>query len=618
MRFFLRCISYFRGDVPRILWSLLLIFVAALVALLQPFPLAMLIDSVLLGKAGSSWQHRLFLWMLPAGMLGQILTLAALTLALVLLGGVLAMFQTMASVGVGYRGCTRVRCDLFRKLQHLSLSYHRAQPQGDSIYRLSQDAFAFQTILNVFVGNILVSGVMLAVMTWMMFSMDWRLALISLAVVPMLCGTHGWSQRTLRERWEVAKRADAGLTTDVQRAISAMWLTQAFGREDDEYARFRASVGGSVRAMMHVHWREVVYGLLVATILGLGTALIFGYGGYLVYHDQYVAHAGDAGMTVGKLYIFIAYLSKFYDPLNKLTGSGASMAQAAVGARRVFEVLDRAPDVAEAPDALAFPKAARTLELRDVSFAYRPDAPVLRGISATIAPGEMVAFVGSSGVGKSTILNLLPRFYDPTGGALLLDGTDIRRLKIADLRRHIALVLQDSVLLPTTIAENIAYGRPDATPEQVQAAARQAGAHEFILALPDGYATPVTENSTNLSGGQRQRVAIARALLTEAPIVILDEPTSALDPHNERMITQTLNTLKRTRTIIVVSHRLSTVAECDRIFVMDAGRIVEHGTHEELIAAQGLYHSMARHQLLVDEEEGAVAAAAAAADDPQG
>jgi ATP-binding cassette subfamily B protein len=279
------------------------------------------------------------------------------------------------------------------------------------------------------------------------------------------------------------------------------------------------------------------------------------------------------------------------------------MTNGIVGAQRVFEVLDRDPVIFDRPGAISLPKKPRVLTLDHLTFEYLPDTPVVRGISATISPGEMVAFVGSSGVGKSTILSLLPRFYDPTAGSIKLDGHDIRGVKIKDLRRHIALVLQENVILPTSVAENIAYGRPEATDEQIQEAAKLAEADEFIRALPQAYATEINESGANLSGGQRQRIAIARALITEAPIMILDEPTSALDPNNERAIADTLNSLKGQRTIILVSHRLSTVVQCDQIFMMEKGLILERGTHDELVAKRGAYYEMAKHQLQLEDVE---------------
>jgi subfamily B ATP-binding cassette protein MsbA len=292
-----------------------------------------------------------------------------------------------------------------------------------------------------------------------------------------------------------------------------------------------------------------------------------------------------------------------YEPLNKLSASGTSFAGAREQVRRVFDVLDRDPIIADAADAAPLPRQARTLALEHVWFEYRDGAPVLQDIDVTIEPGQMVAFVGSSGVGKTTLLNLLPRFYDPTRGALKLDGLDARRVKIRDLRKHVALVLQEGVILPASVAENIAYGRPDSTDAQIRKAADLAGAASFIEKLPEKYDTQISESGGNLSGGQRQRIAIARALITEAPIMVLDEPTSALDPQHEQMITETLRDLKRSRTIILVSHRLSTVADCDQIFVMDEGRIVERGTHDALIAKRGLYFGMAKHQMKLEREE---------------
>lgn len=345
----------------------------------------------------------------------------------------------------------------------------------------------------------------------------------------------------------------------------------------------------------------MTYNLIVGTLFGIGGAVVVGYGGYLVYRDQYVLHNPN-GMTVGDLMVFTSYLGMLWGPLCSLTGFHANIQGGVAGAQRVFEVLDRDPVITDAPGAKTLPRMPRTVELDGVTFAYAPGQPaVLQDVSLAIRPGEMVAFVGSSGVGKSTMLNLLPRFYDPCDGAVRFDGVDVREARVKDVRAHVALVLQESVILPTTIAENIAYGRPAATREEVRRAAALSGAAGFIEALPDGYETRIAEGGQNLSGGQRQRIAIARALLTEAPVIVLDEPTSALDPHHEHLVTESLRSIKGTRTVVLVSHRLSTVVDSDRIFVIEGGRVIEQGTHDELLERRGAYYAMARKQLKLDE-----------------
>jgi ABC-type multidrug transport system fused ATPase/permease subunit len=604
MRFLARCLAYFRPDLPRIIWSLVLTFAATLVGLLQPITIKVLFDTVLGDKPAVSWIDRLLLAPLPADKAGQVIGLAAIGLLITIAAAALLMFQTMAAVKVGYYGLRHVRSDLFWHLQRLSLAYHRSRPQGDSLYRLSSDAYGFQTVLNVVVRDVLVSVVMLLVMAWVMFTIEPLLAVVALVAIPLLLLTHRWANRVIHKGWEQAKHADTALLTVIQRAISSLWLTQAFRRERDEYHKFRGAIDTTMGILFRVHWREVIYYFLVSCILGLGVALILGLGGYLVYRDQFTAGgAGAAGMTVGKLYMFLAYLQRFYEPLNKMSGSGSTFAQASVQVQRVFEVLDQKPSIVDPVNPMPLPKQPRSIELQDVSFEYLPGKPIVRGITATIEPGRMVAFVGESGVGKSTILSLLPRFYDVTAGRITLDGRDVRTVSLEDLRRHIAIVLQENPLLPATVSENIAYGAPDATSAQIRAATDLAEATQFIERLPEGFDTILAENATNISGGQRQRLAIARALITEAPILILDEPTSALDPQNEQLITQTLRNLKGKRTMLIVSHRLSTVFDCDEIFVMDAGEIVERGTHDQLIAQRGRYYQMARHQMKVGEDD---------------
>ena len=605
MRLYLRALSYYRRDWPLIAALLFVIGVSTAVGLLTAWPMAILVDSVLGAPTNHDWVHRFFLGMLPSDRVGQIIGLGVAGLILKLSQDALSVVQTIISNQINYNGLVRVRCDLYRKLQSLHLAYHKSQPQGDSIYRVGSDTFGFQTLLQVLV-QALVAVVMLVVMTFVLMTRSVPLTLLAFSIAPPLAILNVLFGRILKARSLECKEQDAQFTTSVQRSMASVGLMQAFGRESHEFGHFKRHVLGTIGAWWRLNRQQMLYNLLVGTVFGLGGAAVFVYGGYLVYRDQY-ASPTPGGLSVGDLMIFTAYLGMLWGPLCTLTGFMSNVQGGIAGAQRVFEVLDRASHIQDAPGAKPLPRRPRVLELENVSFGYGEDAaarPVLRDVSVTIAPGQMVAFVGSSGVGKSTLLNLLPRFYDPASGAMKLDGIDVRECRVKDVRKHIALVLQESVILPTTIAENIAYGRPRATFEQIRQAAQLAGAAEFIERQPDGYDTVINENGSNLSGGQRQRIAIARALLTEAPVVVLDEPTSALDPHHEAMITRTLADLKRRRTIVLVSHRLSTVADCDQIFVMDGGRIVERGTHDQLLARRGAYWDMARQQLRLEDEAG--------------
>jgi ABC-type multidrug transport system fused ATPase/permease subunit len=592
IRLYARTLAYFRESLPRIVLQIALMGLGVELGVLSVFPLAILIDGVFGNHRSGSWEYRLFFAIAPTSIPGQVIALAVVTLLLRLGQEVLSMVQTLLGIKVGYAGLMKVRCDLFRKLQELQLAYHRSQPQGDAIYRLSYDAFGFQTILNLFVQTMLVSLLTLVLMLATMLATNWQLTLIALAVVPALLWTSNHYGKIFYNKNLAAKQAESELTTAIQRSVSAIELVQAFGREAEELAHFHDTVGDSVRTWLKLHWEEVCYWLLVGIIFGVGGALIFGFGGWLVWRGR---------LTVGELSIFIGYLGQLYGPLNKLSGSGSSLQGGVAGVQRVFEVLDRDITIKDAPDAIPLPVQSRVLEFDHVGFEYRPGEPVLRELCLRIDPGQMVAFVGSSGVGKTTLLNLLPRFYDPTTGALRLDGHDVRTIKLKDLRHHVALVLQENAVLPATVAENIAYGRTEATQAAIACAAELAGAADFIEKLPQKYQTKIGESNTTLSGGQRQRIGIARALLTEAPIMVLDEPTSALDPQHEAMIVQTLKGLKGKRTIILVSHRLSTVADCDQIFVMNEGRVEERGTHEQLLSQGGLYRAMAGHQFKLDE-----------------
>jgi ATP-binding cassette, subfamily B, bacterial len=534
--------------------------------------------------------HRLFLAPLPEDPIRRIIGLGLMALLLRFAHELIAVARRLLSPRIHYNGLLRVRGDLYRKLQGMHLDYHRSRPMSDSLFRLTTDTLGFQAVLTVMI-NLLVAGITLFVIVGLLMGRNGALTLIALSIAPPLMWVNVIFGRRLREKTQKSREFDSAFTTSVQRSMSAIVLTQAFGREEDEYHRFGSSARRCVRAWFGIHRQEVAYGLSVGVILAAGASLILTYGGMLLHRRQ---------LTPGELMIFMTYLGMIYDPLCQMTGFRFNLESGLAGARRVFEVFDRDAVVSDPAEATSLPLQPRSLILESVGFEYSADQKILQHIDVNIEPGQSVAFVGSSGAGKSTLLNLLLRFYDPTAGMVKLDQYDLRQIKLKDIRRHIALVLQDSVILPTTIAENIAYGCPAATHEQIREAARLAGASNFVEAMPDQYQTALLDSGMNLSGGQRQRIALARALLTKAPILVLDEPTSALDCEHEQVVLDTLNSLKTKHTVVLVSHHIGAVMNCDHIYVLDQGMIVEHGSHQELLRQGGIYAAMAKQQLRPD------------------
>jgi subfamily B ATP-binding cassette protein MsbA len=587
MSVYTRAMAYFAPDRRWIAALVGLIGISVGVGLLEAWPFAVLIDSVLTQQPKGDWIHGLFLSLLPESKVGQIVGLVLIGLVLQVLGYTVWMARMMINYHLNYRGTTRVRADLFSKLQELGLTYHRNRPQGDAIYRLTTDAFGPWGIMDTVIGTA-VAAVTLTVMTVILLSREVSLTLAAFTVAPFMIWSNWRFGLRIHQRALESKQIDADLTSFIQQAMTRIPLAQAFRREPREFRRFSGAVGRSVRALLRLNWQEQLYPLARDTILAMGGAIILGYGGYLVYRDQYLQPV-QGGMTVGILIIFLDYVRKLWDPLKWLTEFVAKVRVFEAAARRVFRVLDTPEVIREAEDAILLPVQPRTLRLDRVGFRYRDGQDVLRGLSAEISPGEMVAFIGPSGTGKSTLLALMMRFYDPGEGSLSLDQVDFRSARLSDLRAHMALVGQETLLLPASIAANIGYGRPGASRHEIVEAAHLAGAGAFIEAQPEGYDTILSEGGQNLSGGQRQRIAIARALVTKAPFLILDEPTSALDPHHEEHLVETLVSLRGLRTIVLVTHRLQSVTSCDRIFVMEAGTIVEQGSHDELMALEGRY-----------------------------
>ncbi len=595
---YLRAFAYFAQEAPWIAALVALICVSVGVGLLEAWPIAILVDTVLTHDPKGGWLHDWFLAPLPDDKPGQIFGLVAIGLGLQIIGYAAWMARMMINYYLSYWGTTRVRAELFAKLQQLDLAYHQSRPQGDAIYRLTTDAFGPWGVVDIMIGAS-VAAVTLAVMTAIMMSRNAALTFAAYSVAPLILWSNWRFGMHIHQRALESKQIDADLTAHIQQAMTRVPLAQAFRREAFEFGRFEAAVARSVKALLNLNWQEQLYPLARDTILAIGAAIILGYGGLLVYRDQFIAPKPD-GMTVGALIIFMDYLRKLWDPLKWLAEFFSKIRTFEAAARRVFFVLDAPQTIKDRPNARPLHPKPRRLSLEGVSFGYAPGQPILSDVSATVAAGEMVAFVGPSGAGKSSLLKLLLRFHDPTKGAVTLDGGDIRNLRLADLRAHFALVAQDNLMLPTTIAENIAYGRPSASRKEIESAALLAGAMAFIQASPEGFDAVLTEAGANLSGGQRQRIAIARALLSEAPMLVLDEPTSALDPENERLLVETLHRLKRRRTILLVTHRLRSVIDCDRIFVMESGRIVERGGHQELLRRQGVYARLWRKEFASD------------------
>jgi ATP-binding cassette subfamily B protein/subfamily B ATP-binding cassette protein MsbA len=399
---------------------------------------------------------------------------------------------------------------------------------------------------------------------------------------PLLLVTMAFFGKKMQKRSLAAHQADSKVSSLTQQGIAAVALTQSSVREKEEQARFNAQAETARRTRVTQHGLELFYWLIIAVIFGFGTAALVWLGAREVLAGR---------LTLGEMLIFLAYLAQLYEPLNQLSHVGTTVSDASASAGRVLELLDTAPEVKEKADAKAFPKETR-IELEKVSFGYELKAPVLHSVSIAIPAGASIALIGPSGAGKTTLLQLLPRFYDADAGVVKIGGVDLREMKLADLRRHVAYVQQEAILLPASVAENIGYGRVGATRTEIEAAARAANADSFIERLPQGYDTIVGEGAARLSVGEKQRLNLARAFLKDAPILLLDEPTSSLDVENEELVIESLRKLMRGRTTLIVAHRLATIRGVDRIFVLDGGKIVEDGTPEELLSRQSYYARM--------------------------
>jgi len=570
MSIYRRVLAYYRPFSAQTALGLILSLAAIALSLLKPWPLKIIVDDVLQQNPQARFGN--------SPNLIPLLCLAFV--AIQFLWGLLNLASNYLFVKVGLQALLKLRTDLYAYLQSLSLKYHDARRSSDSSFRVAYDSQSIQTIYNKGFTNIFGSIVTLVGTFVIMLRMDWQLALLSLAIAPLLFAAIYFFAHRIRTQSTSIQEQDSAMLAQAQEGLGAIRMVHAFGREDFEVSQFHQRASESLQANLRLTLTNVNSALVIGTLIAVGTAAMY-YVGSL--------HVLSGTLTLGSLLVFSAYLLMLYQPLESLTYTAWAMEGATAGARRCFEVLDRADDVVDAPDAKEISQTKGSLGFRNVAFSYGSERPVLRDIDLSISPNQIVALVGGTGAGKSTLLSLVPRFYDPNAGTVTLDGHDLRAITKKSLRAKIAIVLQDTLLFSTTIRENIAYGRPGATDDEIRAAARRAQADEFITRSPAGYDSPVGERGGHLSVGQRQRIGIARAFLKDAPILLLDEPTSALDPTTEAAIMETIKELMHGRTTLIVTHRLATIHAVDRIVVLEQGRIVEHGTGPELVAKGGVY-----------------------------
>lgn len=586
MSVYLRAFRYFRPHLAPTIGGILLTFVAIGLNSLKPWPFKYIVDGVLdTSQANAESRTLVARWFGEASPAQAAMWLCLILVVITVLWGVVNLASNLLFIRVGLQALMRLRTDLYACLQSLPLKFHDSRRSADSSFRVAYDSQAIQTIYNKGFATILSSVVMLAVTFGIMLWMNWPLALTSLVVLPFAFLTiRHFADRVRRQSTTIQER-ESDLLTLTQEGIAQIRMVHAFGRESFEIRQFRDRATRSLEASLRFNKTSILSTLVVGTLMAAGTALMYYVGARQVL---------EGNLTLGDLTVFIFYLPMLYTPLEQLSYTAWALEGAAAAVTRCFEVLDRENDVPEAPDAKTLGHAAGAIELRNVRFGYTPDRLILKDVNLTVAPGESVAFVGGTGAGKSTLMSLVPRFYDPLGGEVLLDGHDLRTLTKNSLRLQIGMVLQDTVLFSTTIKENIAYGRPDATDEQIIEAAKRAQAYDFIMAMPQGFESPVGERGGHLSVGQRQRIGIARAFLKDAPILLLDEPTSALDPGTEHAIMETIGELMRGRTTLVITHRLATIHSLGRIIVLQNGTVAESGTGPELLARGGVYAELYR------------------------
>ncbi|HEY6507486.1 MAG TPA: ABC transporter ATP-binding protein [Vicinamibacterales bacterium] len=576
-------LSFLRPYRARVVAIAGLTAVEVVLGSLAPWPLKVVVDNVLGGQPLPPAMAGLASALSGSGTVALLVLVVVAGLLLQVANEVALMLHTQLQVKTGQQVVYDLRERLLAHIQGLTLRHHIQAKTADSVYRLEADAYCVSDLVMGGVFPLATAGLKLGLMFVILLSVDRTLALLSLVVVPFLYASLRHYARHMLTRAEEVKARESALIERVFEILSSIAVVKSFSRERYELQRFTKAGADTMEARLQLTWQESLLSVAVSTTTLAGTALVLTVGGL---------HVLEGTLTVGGLLVVVAYLGAVYNPLSSIAHTTGSLQQAVASAHRVREIFAMTPEALDAPTGLDASTIAGDIRFDAVGFAYDDSRPILEDVTFVARPGELVALVGLTGAGKTTLARLVPRFFEPTAGQILIDGVDATRYGLRSLRERIALVPQEPVLFSGTIADNIRYGRLSATDAEVETAARAAHVHDFVSRLPKGYATPVAEAGATLSGGERQRIGIARALLKDAPILILDEPTSSLDALSEAAVFQALRRLREGRTTLIIAHRLSTIQDADRILVLHAGRLMAQGRHAELVASNELYRRM--------------------------
>ena len=555
--------------------------------LAAPWPLKIVLDNVIGAHEPPAWLRDIASWMPGHGAM-RIAAAAALGgVIIAVLGAIASYLDNYYTESVGQWVANDLRVRVYRHLDRLSLAYYDTHRTGTLLSTITDDIATIQGFASATTLGIVIDLLTIAGMLGLMFWLEWDFALVAVAVAPFLLLFVTRFRKAIKAATRELRQRESDLLSVVQQGLESIRVVNAFGRQELEEKHLAAASQQAVQAALQARRVKSLLPPVVTVIVSLCTGFVLWRGASLV---------SASAMTLGSLTVFLSYLGKFFKPVQDVAKMSGAIAQAAVGVERVRAILDIDMSIPERPDARDPGRLNGAIRFDRVSFGYDPAVPVLRDLSFSIAPGQFVGIAGATGTGKSTVVSLIPRFYDPTAGRVLIDGVDVRDYVLQGLRAQIGFVLQDTILFRATVRENIAYGRPDASDEEIVEAAKLANAHGFIVRMPKGYDTLLGERGQTLSGGERQRIGIARAVIRNSPILILDEPTAALDSESEKLVMEALERLMKGRTVITIAHRLSTIRDADKIIVLKGGRVAEQGTHDELLAAGGAYADLSRIQ----------------------